>query len=163
MQTDSLPLKIYLDTCCLSRLSDPPSQVKLIAEIKAIRQIMFHILRSQWRWISSTVLVDEVEQNPDLEKRIQAQTWVSLAHQSISVGASEISKGKQLEALGFKEYDALHIACAESGKVDIFLTTDDRLIRKAKRFQAQLYIQVDNPVTWLKEVTGNGHFKDDRS
>lgn len=163
MQVDSRPLKIYLDNCCLSRLSDPPSQTRLIAEIKAIRQIMIHILRSQWYWISSTVLVDEVEQNPDLEKRIQAKTWVSLAHQSISVGVSEISRGKQLEELGFKEYDALHIACAESGKVDIFLTTDDRLLRKAKRYQSRLYIQVDNPVTWLEEVTGNGHFKDDRS
>ena len=163
MQTSLRFWKIYLDTCCLSRLLDPPTQVRLIEEAQAIRRILIHFLRSRWSWVSSAVVVDEVEQNPDLGKRIQVKTWVSLAHQTVSVTASEISRGRQLESLGFKEQDALHIACAESGKADIFLTTDDGLLRRAQRYQAQLHIRVENPVTWLEEVTGNGHFRDDRS
>ena len=66
---------------------------------------------------------------------------------------SETFRGKQLEALGFKEYDALHIACAETGEADIFLTTDDAVIRRAKRLGSQLHVRVKNPDTWLQEYT----------
>ncbi|CCI31850.1 hypothetical protein MICAI_2180007 [Microcystis sp. T1-4] len=37
--------------------------------------------------------------------------------------------------LGFKFYDALHLAFAEAGGADIFLTTDDRLLRKAQQYR----------------------------
>lgn len=158
---DSTPLKIYLDTCCLSRLLDSPTQVRLIEETQAIRQILIHFLRSRWSWISSKVVVDEIEQIPDLGKRIQVKTWLNLADQIAPVGTEEILRGRQLESLGFKEQDTLHLACAESDKADIFLTTDDRLLRRFQRYHARLYIRVENPVVWLEEVTGSGHFRDD--
>ena len=75
---------------------------------------------------------------------------------------SETLRGKQLEALGFKEYDALHIACAESGKADVFFTADDAVIRRAKRLQSQLHVQVENPHTWLQEHIGTGDNYHDR-
>jgi hypothetical protein len=34
-----------------------------------------------------------------------------------------------LEGLGFSTFDALHLACAESGAADVFLTTGDGLLR----------------------------------
>ena len=58
-----------------------------------------------------------------------------------------------LESLGFKHYDALHIACAESGGADVLLTTDDRMLRLAKRHSAQLQVRVENPYTWLQTIT----------
>jgi predicted nucleic acid-binding protein len=58
-----------------------------------------------------------------------------------------------MKLLGFKQWDALHLACAESGQVDIFLTTDDKLLRLAHRVAAQLKVRVENPLTWLTEVT----------
>ena len=163
MQTNLQFWKIYLDTCCLSRLLDPPTQVRLIEETQVIRRILIYFLRSHWSWVCSKVVSDEVEQTPDLGKRIQVKSWLNLAHQTVSLGTREISRGRQLESLGFKEQDALHLACAESGKADVFLTTDDRLLRRAQRYQTRLYIRVENPVTWLEEVTGSGHFRDDRS
>ena len=47
--------------------------------------------------------------------------------------------------------DALHLACAEQGAVDVFLTTDDRLLRRARRHAQMLRIRVENPVSWYKE------------
>jgi predicted nucleic acid-binding protein len=64
--------------------------------------------------------------------------------------------------LGFKELDALHIACAESGDSDIFLTTDDDLLRRAKRNSVQLCVRVENPYTWLQEIGQNEHIGIDR-
>jgi predicted nucleic acid-binding protein len=54
--------------------------------------------------------------------------------------------------MGFRTYDALHLACAEQAMVDIFLTTDDRMLRIATRHNAQLKVRVANPLDWLLEV-----------
>ena len=37
-----------------------------------------------------------------------------------------IARAQELTALGFRTYDALHLACAEQATVDIFLTTISR-------------------------------------
>jgi hypothetical protein len=50
-------------------------------------------------------------------------------------------------------FDALHLACAESGRADVFLTTDDRLLRKSAGYAKQLYVRVENPLVWLREVS----------
>lgn len=55
----------------------------------------------------------------------------------------------ELRSLGLGDMDALHLACAESGKADVFLTTDDKLLRRAARLAEQLHILVDNPLNWL--------------
>ena len=58
--------------------------------------------------------------------------------------------------------DALHIACAESGNVDIFLTTDDGILRRAKRNSSNLYVQVENPYVWLQTGEENEYIGNDR-
>ncbi len=145
-------MKIYLDTCCLSRLLDPLTQGRVIEEAGAVRQIFTYFLSGDWYWISSRVVVDEIDQTPDVEKRSQVKTLLNLAYQTVSVGETEISRGLQLESLGFQEQDALHLACAESCEADLFLTTDDKLLRRAQRYRTQLHIRVENPKTWFQEV-----------
>jgi predicted nucleic acid-binding protein len=54
--------------------------------------------------------------------------------------------------MGFRTYDALHLACAEQATVDVFPTTDDRVLRIATRHTAQLKVYVANPLAWLLEV-----------
>ncbi len=142
--------KIYLDTCCLSRIFDPPTQVRIRREAEATSQILTYCFSDHWHWTVSDVLLDEVNQNSNIGARFQIKNWITLAHQTVSVGANESKRGRQLEGLGFKRRDALHLACAESAEVDIFLTTDDRLLRGTKRYQMQLHTQVENPYTWLQ-------------
>ena len=162
MQTDLPVWAIYLDTCCLSRLFDEQTQLRVRQEAVVISRILDWIRAGYWHWISSDVLVEEVDQTPDPEQRFQVKGWLTNAHQTVSVGAREISRGKHLEGLGFKKLDALHIACAESGGSDIFLTTDDGLIKTAKRNSAQLGVRVENPYTWLGEIGQNEHIGIDR-
>ena len=151
MQTDLQPLRIYLDTCCLSRLFDDQTQTRIFREAQAIRRILVQIRIGRWHWISSDVLVRETEQTPDMEQRSRVKYWLTYTHQTVTVGADEISRMKQLETLGFKTSDALHLACAESAAVDIFLTTDDGILRIAKRENAELRLQIENPDAWLHE------------
>lgn len=41
-------------------------------------------------------------------------------------------RGKELEKLGFKGADALHLACGEAEQVDYFCPCDEKLLRRAK-------------------------------
>ena len=113
--------------------------------------------------ITSKVLQFEINQISDLTKRSFVKALFTSIPQTIfiSVGVSETFRGKQLEALGFKEYDALHIACAETGKADIFLTTDDAVIKRANRLRSQLHVRVENPDTWVREIIKNGEISHD--
>jgi len=70
----------------------------------------------------------------------------------VVIGDVEVERAGQLEALGFHDFDALHLACAESGGADVFLTTDDRLHRLARRQAEHLRVRVCDPVMWLKEM-----------
>ncbi len=155
MQTDRKSLKIYLDTCCLSRSFDDQMQIRIYQETEFIRRILAQIRSGHWHWISSDALVDEVGQISDLDQRLQIEDLITDAHQTVSVEASEILRCKQLETLGFKKLDALHLACAESGSVDVFLTTDDRLLKMAKRYNVQLRVRVENPYIWFQEIIRN--------
>lgn len=153
--------RIYLDTCCLSRPFDAQIQARVRRETEALTQIIAAVEAGHLQWIASAVLVDEVNQNPNVIQRAQTKARLNLAHQIVSVGESEIQRGVQLELLGFKRKDAQHLACAESGGADIFLTTDAQVLKIAKRYHAQLRVRVENPETWLQEVTGNGTVRND--
>ena len=56
-----------------------------------------------------------------------------------------------LEARGFKGFDALHIATAETGHVDYFCTCDDRLIKKVQA-QPDVVTKVVSPLELVKEL-----------
>lgn len=106
----------------------------------------------RWDWLSSVILEDEVNADADSERRSRVKSVMEHVHYTLSIGASEETRAEALENLGFKHYDALHIACAESGGADVLLTTDDRMLRLAKRCHAQLRVRVENPHTWLQEI-----------
>jgi predicted nucleic acid-binding protein len=57
-----------------------------------------------------------------------------------------------LQKLGVGTFDALHLASAEQGGADVFLTTDDGLLRRTGRYSDELRVRVQNPVSWYKEL-----------
>jgi predicted nucleic acid-binding protein len=48
-----------------------------------------------------------------------------------------------LQKPGFSGYDATHIASAEQGNADIFLTTDDRLTRGAQKKVSLIRVRIE--------------------
>jgi len=52
----------------------------------------------------------------------------------------------------FKPRDALHVACAQHGGCDFFITYDDTLIQRASRGgrQSVLEVKVVNPVEFIR-------------
>ena len=54
--------------------------------------------------------------------------------------------------MGFGPMDALHLSCAERGGAEVFVTTDDALLRRATRLADQLRVKVQNPAEWVAEL-----------
>jgi hypothetical protein len=153
--------KIYLDVCCFNRPFDDWSQSRIRLEAEAIITIINHCQSGQWMLIGSTVLDSEVAQTPNPIKRQQVIDSLRIAQTKILVGEQVIQRVSDLTKLGFKPYDALHLACAEIAQVDRFLTTDDRLLKRATVYQDILKITVDNPVTWLMTISKTEEPDDD--
>jgi len=121
-------------------------------EAEAVLLILAQCEAGQNEWVSSDVVDIEIGQTPDLERRRRVQALTSHAHRSIAVERREAERAQQLESLGVAAYDALHLACAESARVDVFLTTDDRLLRRSAALREQIGVRVENPLGWLREV-----------
>ena len=144
--------KIYLDVCCLNRPFDDQTQARIHLEAEAVLLILTRCETGDWEWIGSEVIDLEVNQTPDPERRRRVGLLASHAHRSVVVGSLEVKRAQQLEAWGISALDALHLACAESGGADVFLTTDDKLLSKSVAYSEQLTVRVENPLAWLREV-----------
>ena len=77
---------------------------------------------------------------------------LSGVHGTVALTDAAVTRAQELKGMGFRTYDALHLACAEEARVDVFLTTDDRVFRLATRQTEPLKVRVANPLDWLLEV-----------
>jgi predicted nucleic acid-binding protein len=146
---------IYLDSCCINRLFDDPTQERIRLEGEAITLILERVQKGEWAWLSSSIVEAEIAAIADLERR--SQVWGLLAHaRQRQLLAEEIKqRAVELQRLNIQAFDALHVACAEVTNADIFLTTDDKLWRLAQRAGEQLKVRVANPLAWFAEVIMN--------
>lgn len=145
-------MKIYFDVCCLNRPYDDQNQDRIHMESEAIITIFKHIEYSDWWLINSGIINYEINQTSDDERREKLLSLVNSASEFVSVNQELYVRAKQIQELGIKTYDSLHIACAEYGKADVFLTTDDKLINAIKRNLKEIKIEVENPLLWLQKV-----------
>ena len=150
----SLNYKIYLDVCCLNRPFDDQTQSRIRLEAEAISSILTRCQSGDWKLISSTVLSSEIAQTPSPIRREQVRESLLISQKKILVTQDIIQRAIFLNSLSFKQFDALHLACAEK-EADILLTTDDRFLRKANINQDKLNVKVANPITWLISITEN--------
>jgi predicted nucleic acid-binding protein len=144
-------VKIYLDACCLNRLTDDQDQQRIAEEAEAVEQILRLLHANTIEWLSSTALEAETSNNPDLERRREVQVLLLLATNTIPLDGQIIERAKGLEAVGYGAFDALHMSSAEAGEADVLLTTDDRFIKRAARRIGSPHVRVVNPVEWLRE------------
>jgi predicted nucleic acid-binding protein len=92
---------------------------------------------------------------PDLNRKQKVLILYQSATGHIDLTAEIISRAKELERFNIKAYDALHLASAETRAVDVFLTTDRRLLNAVER--SNTTINANNPLLWLTKELYSGH------
>ena len=145
-------MRIYLDVCCLNRPFDDQSQDRIHLEAEAILSIIKFVEKGQWTLVNSDGILYEINKIPDSERKKKVEIIVSRANEHVRLEEKILERAKRLQKLGIKSLDALHVACAESAKVDIFLTTDDKLLRILRQHSDEIDVRADNPLVWIKEV-----------
>ncbi len=145
-------MRLYLDACCLNRPFDDQSQLRVRLETEAIRTILQLCEDGVHEWIGSTVLRYELGRTPDDKRRQRTADLLELASEIAEADPADRTRAGELELLGFTDFDAAHLATAERLACDVFLTTDDRLIKRASALvPMQLGIRAINPLLWLQE------------
>lgn len=144
-------IRIYLDTCCFSRPQDDHSQLRVQLESDAILAILENAADRQWAIIISDAVRTEIAAIRDPDRRLGSEAMTVFATEHLPSNPALRRRGRVLEAMGFRGYDSVHLAYAEAAGADVLLTTDDALIRRARRLQHDVGVRVANPLTWLNE------------
>ncbi|MBM3235311.1 PIN domain-containing protein [Candidatus Poribacteria bacterium] len=148
-------MRIYLDVCCLNRPFDDQVQDRVRLESEAVLAILSRDQIENWILLGSEVIDIEIAKIPDNDRKQKVRFLYSGFLFSIVVDENIEKRARELEELNFALFDALHIACAEKGKADVLLTTDDDFLRRALRNKKALKVRVENPVRWLMEEIEN--------
>lgn len=125
-------MRIYLDLCCFNRPYDDQSQVRIRIETEAKLALQQKIKDAECELIWSSILDFECSNNPFEEHRIAIINWRDLAGALTLIDETILAQAQYLKTCGIGHYDALHVACAVAAKADIFVTTDDRLLKRIK-------------------------------
>ncbi|MDV2999448.1 MAG: hypothetical protein N5P05_001054 [Chroococcopsis gigantea SAG 12.99] len=64
------------------------------------------------------------------------------------IGENIKERAKELENLGVKAIDALHVACFEASRSDYFITCDKRLLNRCQ----SLEISALNPIDFIRAL-----------
>ena len=146
-------MRIYMDNCCYYRPFDDQTQDRIRLEADAILAILTRCDASEWILCGSEVLAFEMSQTQDESKCKNAMELYNAATEILFVGAQTKQRVAELQKYGIKLMDAFHVAIAESENVNVYLTTDKDLIKKAQN--SEIGVRVYNPVKWLVEGTEN--------
>ncbi|MBI2330949.1 MAG: PIN domain-containing protein [Chloroflexi bacterium] len=144
-------MKIYLDICAIQRPLDSYSQIRIALEAEAVLGILALCDEGKLELVSSDILIYETEQNPLPIRQEHGFAVLAKAKTTITLTESAKTRSAELVRFGLKPIDALHVALAESIKVDYFCTCDDRLIKASKRIN-DLQVKIVSPLELIQEI-----------
>lgn len=144
-------MKVYLDTCSLHRPLDSKTQIRIILESEAILGVIGLCEAGQLELVSSEVLVFEVNRNPQIIRREFGLEVLSKASSFVVLDQQIEQRARDLNKVGIRPLDALHLAAAEAGQVDYFCTCDDKFLKKAKAVR-DVKITVVSPIELIEEI-----------
>jgi predicted nucleic acid-binding protein len=145
-----------MDVCCFNRPFDDQTQDRIHMESEAILTILGHCVRGDWKLIGSEIIDLEILKIPDKYRKERVFHLSKISKAKVEVNKQVWNRYEELKEINLTHFDALHIACAEIGKADIFLTTDDDIIKKFNKSNIELRVDIKNPIKWLMEVENYG-------
>ncbi|GHV83057.1 hypothetical protein AGMMS50212_03970 [Spirochaetia bacterium] len=139
---------IYLDNCCFNRPYDDQTQVKIFFETDAKLYIQQQILSGVYELAWSYILDYEIGKSPFPERKDRIMKWKDIAHLNCNEKESILLEAEQLQRIGLKVVDSLHIACADFMHCDYVLTTDRKMLNKPIKSVTKM--PVVNPIEFMQ-------------
>jgi predicted nucleic acid-binding protein len=142
---------VYFDICALKRPFDDHAQARVRLEADAVLELLA-ATADRISFVRAAAQDLENEQNPLAGRAARVASWLANLPRSDAKPEELVRRTGELMALGFRNFDALHVASAELGGADVLVTTDDRLLPLAAREAARLRVRVIDPVVLAREV-----------
>jgi predicted nucleic acid-binding protein len=136
---------VYLDVCCFKRPFDDATLDRVRKEAEAVAAILDAVKAGTFELVRSPAHDFENERNPREDRRLATRLWLDAATTSVSASAAAVARARELSAMGFGPLDALHLAFAEQAATRWFVTTDDRLLKRAATERDRLRLEVLRP------------------
>ena len=141
---------VYLDMCCWKRPFDDQSQDRIRLETEAVVLIIEHYDRGQIALIRSAGLDIENDLNRREDRRQKVSELLDRCSKAQNVTSEVQTRTAEFTEIGFKPFDALHLALAEAARAEFFITCDRRLLRTARRNREKLRCRVIDPIEYLQ-------------
>ena len=139
---------VYLDNCCFNRPFDNQTPVRVRLETEAKLAIQNEIRGGLLKLAWSYILDFENEANPSEGRRESIRRWRQYASTDTSEVPAIVNRAIGLHRSGLKKMDSLHVAAAIEMKCDVFLTTDDGVLKRRGVIQG---IRILNPLEYYAD------------
>ncbi len=140
-------MRLYLDNSVLNRPFDNQRQPRIWLETLAFSLVLSLIEAGGADTICSAIHRLENDACPYAERRRWVEKCLAQAKNTLALGDAAKQRALELQGVGIKSLDALHIASAEQAGADYFLTCDDRLVRQ---YSGKLLLM--NPQTFISSL-----------
>jgi predicted nucleic acid-binding protein len=121
---------------------------------RAIFDILNRVVEGADSLIWSEVLTFENSRHPKPDRRQEIGLWQERAVENVPASSEVERRAQTISAMGIGPLDVAHLACAEAGAAEVFLTCDGELIKRAQHLG--LNFRVLNPVDYWMEVSRHG-------
>ena len=141
-------MRVYLDNCCYNRPFDEQAQLRVRLETVTKLAVQLMMATGVIEYVWSKALDYEISFNPFPKRKTSILWWKEGAAEYVEATEEIIKRGEEIESLGVKAKDALHLASAERANCDMFLTTDRGILRKLSNLGD---MKILNPIQFISE------------
>jgi len=148
---DNGEVRAYFDICALKRPFDDQTQPRIRLEADAVLELL--AAPPEGLTFIHTAAHDlENAQNPLAWRAARVADWLAAVPRADAKADDLGRRTQELMTLGFRNFDAFHVACAELANAEVFATTDDRLLALGRRHAVLLGVRMIDVVTLAREV-----------
>lgn len=113
--------------------------------------ILEKVDRGEHALCNSAALLVENSLSPRSQVRLEIEVLLERAGIWNAHDQGIDERAAQLRKLGFKEFDAYHIAAAETAGCHRLVTCDDKFLKAARRNAAKIAVTVTDPIRLVSE------------
>jgi hypothetical protein len=144
-------VRAYLDICALKRPFDDQTQPRIRLEADAVLELLA-APPERLTFVHAAAHDLENAQNPLAWRAARVTDWLAGVTRFDAKADDLRRRTQELMTLGYRNFDAFHVACAEFANADVLVTTDDRLLALSRRHARLLGVRVVDVVTLAWEV-----------
>ena len=148
---DNEGVRAYLDICALKRPFDDQTQPRIRLEADAVLELLA-APPERLTFVHAAAQDLENAQNRLAWRAARGANWLVAVPRADAKTDDLGRRIQELMTLGFRNFDAFHIACAEFADAEVLATTDDRLVALGRQHARLLAVRVIDVITLAREV-----------